>query len=391
MTTFDAPMVERARGPSIVIWLIALTVAAFLAWANYAWVDEIVRAQGQVVPSSRPQIIQNLEGGILAELMVNEGQIVEKGQTLARLYGTQYQAAVDELTDQIAALDIRRLRLESEMAGNTSFLVSETLANRVPDIVASEKALLTARQTDLTARREGAEAVLKQADKELSMIETMYERELAPEIEVTRARKEKSDADAKLKEITTSVELERADDYAKTQGELAALRQKLKLSQDQLARTVLIAPMRGVVNKLSITTIGGVVRPGEEILQLIPLDEELFIEAKVKPADIASVREGQDATIKLSAYDYTIFGTLKAKVHFISADTFREENSRDPNGDPHYKVTLRVDLSQLSDRQQTLQIRPGMQAEVELLTGGKTILTYLTKPLWRGSEALRER
>jgi adhesin transport system membrane fusion protein len=149
--------------------------------------------------------------------------------------------------------------------------------------------------------------------------------------------------------------------------------------------------MRGVVNKVSITTIGGVVRPGEEILQLIPLDEALFVEAKVKPSDIASIREGQDATIKLTAYDYTIYGTLKAKVDFVSADTFTDERSRDPNGDPHYKVTLRVDLTQLTDRQQDLQIRPGMQAEVELHTGGKTILTYLTKPLYRGSEALRER
>ena len=147
----------------------------------------------------------------------------------------------------------------------------------------------------------------------------------------------------------------------------------------------------GIVKNVRITTIGGVVRPGEEILQLIPLDEALFVEAKVKPSDIASVREGQDATIKLSAYDYTIYGTLKAKVDFVSADTFTDERSRDPNGDPHYKVTLRVDQAALTERQASLEIRPGMQAEVELQTGGKTILTYLTKPLYKSSEALRER
>jgi len=391
MSTFDTPDDMAMRGPSLTTWLIGLTVLLFLGWASVAWVEEIVRAPGQIVPSSRPQIIQNLEGGILAELSVKEGDVVEAGQPLARLQGTQYQAVMDEVSDQIAALDIRRLRLEAEMAGETVFSVPDDLSQRVPDIVASERALLTARLSDYDSKRAGAEAVLKQADREYDMVKRMFDQGVAPEIEVTRAKKAKNDAEARLNDVVTGTDLERADTYSKTQADLAALRQKLKLSADQLARTVLTAPMRGVVNKVSITTIGGVVRPGEEILQLIPLDQDLFVEAKVKPSDIASVREGQDATIKLSAYDYTIYGTLKATVALVSADTFTDERSRDPNGDPHYKVTLRVDLTQLTDRQQSLQIRPGMQAEVELHTGGKTILTYLTKPLYRGSEALRER
>ncbi len=388
---FDDDFAEKMRGPSRTIWMIVVAAVVFVVWAAVAWVDEIVRATGEVVSSSRPQIIQNLEGGILAELNVAEGDVVEPGQTLARLYGTQYQSAVDELSDEIAALEIRRIRLETEIAGESGFDIPASLSNRVPDIVASEKALLTARQGEFQARVEGAQAVLEQADKELDLLQNMYEQEIAPLIEVTRARKALSDAANRLSEAITTTELERANDYSKTQGELASLRQKLKLAEDQLARTILVAPMRGVVNKLSVTTIGGVVRSGEEILQIIPLDEELFIEAKVKPRDIASVRQGQDAVIKLSAYDYTIYGSLKAKVTFISADTFKDERARTPDGDPHYKVTLRVDRSQLNDRQQNLEIRPGMQAEVELQTGGKTILTYLTKPLYKSNEALRER
>lgn len=391
LATFDDDFAEKMRGPSRTIWMIVLAAAVFVVWAAFAWVDEIVRAPGEVVSSSRPQIIQNLEGGILAELNVAEGDVVEPGQTLARLYGTQYQSAVDELSDEIAALEIRRLRLEAEIAGEIGFDVPQNLASRVPDIVASEKALLTARQDEYQARVDGAKAVLEQASKELDLLEKMYAREIAPLIEVTRARKTNSDAQNRLSEAVTTTQLERANDYSKTQSELAGLRQKLTLAQDQLSRTILVAPMRGVVNKLSVTTIGGVVRSGEEILQIIPLDEELFIEAKVKPRDIASVKQGQDATIKLSAYDYTIYGSLKAKVTFISADTFKDERSRNPDGDPHYKVTLRVDRTQLNDRQQNLQIRPGMQAEVELQTGGKTILTYLTKPLYKSNEAFRER
>ena len=389
LATFDAPLERRSNHPSWTVRLIAATVAAFLLWAAFAWVEEIVRAPGQIVPSSRPQIIQNLEGGILAELNVAEGDTVEAGHVLARLYGTQYQSTVDDLTDQIAALEIRRLRLESELADADTFTPPADLAARVPDIVASEQALLTARRTDLSSRLAGARAVLDQAAQEEDMVRRMADRGLAPEIELTRAEKALADARARLDEITTQAELARADEYSKTQGELASLRQRLKLSQDQLARTTLTAPLRGIVNRIAVTTIGGVVRPGEEILQIIPLDTGLFVEAKVKPADIAPLREGQKATVKLSAYDYAIWGTLPATITFVSADTFRDERSRD--AEPHYRVTLRVDLDALTDRQKTLAIRPGMQAEVEFQTGGKTILTYLTKPLWRGSEALRER
>lgn len=388
---FDQDFAERSRGPSRTVWMIALCVVAFIGWAAVAWVDEIVHAQGQVVSSSRPQIIQNLEGGILAELDVAEGDVVEAGQTLARLHGTQYQAEVDELSDQIATLEIRRLRLEAEMAGKSDFAVPPEFADRVPPIVASEHALLKARLQEYTSRVAGARDILAQAAKEQDLLEKMYKKDVAPLIEVTRARKARSDAEAHLNEVITTTDSGRADDYAKTQSDLATLRQKLKLSQDQLARTVLVAPMRGIVNELSVTTIGGVVRPGEEIMQIIPLDDQLLIEAKVKPRDIASVRMGQDAVIKLSAYDYTIWGTLKARVTFVSADTFKDERSRDPNGDPHYKVTLAVDRSQFTERQKGLEIRPGMQADVELETGGKTILTYLLKPLYKSSEALRER
>ncbi len=389
--SFDHGFDEKTRGPSLTIWLIAGAVAVFIAWASIAWVAEIVHGSGTVVSSSRPQIINNLEGGILAALDVSEGDIVQPGQTLARLYGTQYQSAVGDLSDQIAALDIRRMRLEAEMSGMPTFEVPPEIASRVPDIVASESALLTARVSDYSSGISGAEAVLEQAQKELDLLEKMLAAEIAPLIEVTRARKAKSDAENRLNEVITKTQLERATEYSKALGEIASLRQRLKTAEDQLQRTVLVAPMKGVVNKLSVTTIGGVVRPGEEIMQIIPLEDELFIEARVKPGDIASVRPDQDATIKLSAYDYTIYGTLKAKVTFVSADTFKDERSRNPDGDPHYKVTLRVDLGQLTERQQALEIRPGMLADVELQTGGKTILTYLTKPLYKSQEALRER
>ena len=390
MTTWDEEFEEKSR-TSVMIWAIGAVFIVFLFWAAFAWVDEIVRAQGTVVSSSRPQIIQNLEGGILAELSVAEGDTVEPGQVLGRLQDTQYQAAVDDYADQIAALGIRKYRIEAEMRGEARFMVPRDLAERLPEIVASEATLLKARAEDFEAKRAGAQAVLDQAAKELDILERMYAQDVAPLIEVTRARKAQRDAANRLSDTVTQTELERASEYADTLKELTSLKQNLKLAQDQLGRTTLTAPMRGVVNEIAISTIGGVVRPGEEILQIIPLDEQLYVDAKVKPRDIAAVRQGQEAVVKLSAYDYTIWGSLKGEVTFVSADTFIDERSRTADGDPHYVVTLRVDLSQLTDRQKKMEIRPGMQAEVELQTGGKTILTYLTKPLYKSQEAFRER
>ncbi len=215
-------------------------------------------------------------------------------------------------------------------------------------------------------------------------------RKIVAQIEVTRARKAHADARIRFDEIVTQTELERAQDYSDTLKELATLKQNLKASQDQLNRTVLKSPMRGIVNGLSVTTIGGVVRPGEEILQIIPLDEELFVEAQVKPENIAGVRRGQEATIKLSAYDYTIYGSLKGVVDVISADTFKDDRARDPRGVGALQGDAQVDRERLTERQERIAIRPGMQAEVELHTGSKTVLQYLLKPLYKSREAFRE-
>jgi adhesin transport system membrane fusion protein len=388
MTVWTDDLAPKTRGPSLIIWLTGLAVLLFLVWAAFAPLDEIVRAEGEVVSENRPQIVQNLEGGILAELLVAEGDSVEPGQVLARLQGTGFQANVDDLNARIDAAEIRKLRLEAEMTGGEEFIVPGDLAARAHEIVASEQALLVARQADYFSRIDGAGRIVAETRRELEVMEDLYAREIAALIEVTRARKANSDAEARYNEIVTGAELERADAYAEVLAELSSLRQELRLAQDQLSRTVITAPMAGVVNNLGVTTIGGVIRPGEEIFQIIPAGDELYIEARVKPADIANVVAGQEATVKLSAYDYTIYGTLPAEVTFVSADTFQDERRSDLP--PHYRVTLRVDLTHLTERQQGIEIRPGMQAVVELYTGEKTVLDYLIKPLMRGGEALRE-
>jgi len=360
MVTISDEFEDRVKGPSLLIWLIAVTVLVFIVWAKYAAIDEIVRAKGSIVSSSRPQIIQNLEGGILAELMVAEGDSVETGDVLARLRGTQFETGVTDLREQVVAGEIRRLRLEAEIDGMYEFSVPEDFAAFLPDMVASEQALLNARQSDYVSRTEGAQAIVSETRRELSVMEDLHARDIAALIEVTRARKANSDAQNAYNEVVTQAELERASEYSDVLSALATLKQDLRVAEDRLERTIITSPMRGIVNNLGVTTIGGVIRPGEEIFQIIPLDDELFIEAEVSPSNIANVIPGQTATIKLSAYDYTIYGTLQGEVQLISADTFEDE--RDPNAPPHYRVTLRVDTDGLGARQSQIAIRPGMQA-----------------------------
>ncbi len=388
MASLDAEFEGQMRGPSLIVWLVAATVLVFIVWAKFAWIDEIVRSEGEVVSSERPQIIQNLEGGILQELMVSEGDLVQPGQVLARLRDTQFRTAVDDLEEQLAAAEIRRLRLEAEMAGESDFTVPDDLVAVSPEMVASERTLLAARQADFQSQRDGAASILEETERELAVMEDLLARDIAALIEVTRARKANSDAENQFNEIVTGMQLERATEYSEVLSDIGTLQQELRLAQDQLSRTVITSPMQGIVNAVGVATIGGVIRPGEEMFTIIPAGDQLYVEARVRPADIANVVTGQQATIKLSAYDYTIYGSLAAEVIFISADTFQDERRADLP--PHYKVTLRVDLDHLTDRQQDIDIRPGMQATVELHTGEKTVLQYLTKPLYRGSEAMQE-
>ena len=388
MAVVDRTFDRAARGPSLVIWLVAAVVVVFLIWARFAWIDELVRAPGEIVSASRPQIVQNLEGGLLAEILVSEGDAVDEGDILARLEGTSFASRVSDLAGQIDAATVRRLRLEAEIAGQFDFDVPPSIAAASPDIVGSERALLAARQADYAARLDGAARVLEETRTERDLMEGMFSRGIVSQIETTRARKAFADAEIRFNEIVTGAELLRATEHSEVLAALAGLRQDLAIARDQLDRTVIRAPMAGVVNNLAVTTIGGVIRPGEEIVQIIPSDDDLFVEARVKPQDISGVTRGQDATIKLTAYDYTVHGALKGRVMTVSADTFKD--ARQPDGDPHYRVVLRINRVGLTPRQAAIELRPGLQATVELHTGARTVLGYLAKPLTRGREALHE-
>lgn len=232
MATIDAEFSGRMRGSSMTIWLVGATVLLFIIWAKFAWLDEIVRADGEVVSASKPQIIQNLEGGILAELLVSEGDIVQTGDVLVRLRGTGFQTSVADPEDQILAAEIRRLRLVAEMEGAFDFDVPDEIAARSPNMVASERALLNARQSDYVSKLEGARRVKAETARELALMEDMLKREIVALTETTKARKANADADIRYNEIVTGAELERASAFSETLQELAQLGQSLRMAND---------------------------------------------------------------------------------------------------------------------------------------------------------------
>ncbi len=263
-------LAESARGASRIVYLVGAALVIFVTWAAFASVDEIVRGEGEVVSSSRAQIVQNLEGGIMAELLVRQGDEVKAGQVLAKLQDTKFRTIADELLDQIDTLEIKQFRLEAEMDGAYEFAVPNELATRSAEILASERALLNARQSDFHSRQSSARKILDQLNDELANMERLYKQNIVALIEVNRSQKSATDAQAKFNEIGTQNELKLAEEYSEALRELASLRQDQRLALDQLNRTVITSPMSGIVNSLGVTTIGGVVRPGEEIFESFP-------------------------------------------------------------------------------------------------------------------------
>lgn len=362
-------------------------VVCFFLWASVASVDEIVRAPGELVPTQPPQVVQNLEGGIISEILVSEGDVVAADQVLIRLHDTMYRSALEDLEDRITALEIRKARLEAEELGTTEMDISPEIAAHLPNLAASERALLLARLEDFETEEKGRAGVAEQVRKELEIMERLAKRKIVSQVELVQARKAYQDAQLRYKQSLSETRHDRADQHTKTVSEIIRLQHERASRLDQLQRTEMRAASAGVVNTVFVNTVGGVVRPGERILQVTPLDGGYVVEAKVAPKDIAGVRPGQEVTIKLSAYDYTIFGSLKGRVGVVSADSFKEETRA--GEEAYYKVSVVLDPER-SPRQERIDLRPGMQAQVELHTGSKTILRYLLKPIFKANEAFRE-
>jgi len=389
-------MMNSARQPDslsgkpgrIMIWLVSFTVFMFVTWSSFASLDKIVRGPGTVVPISKTQVIQSLEGGILSELNVWEGKVVEKNEVLARLSDAKFKGSFRELESQVLALQIKLLRLEAEIARQEYFVLNDDLFKRAPKVAGSEIQYFNARQQEYKTKLGSLESTLELQQREVEMLVGLTKRKISPTIDLLKAQQAENEAHSNLAAHKSEYQLSISDEYSKTLTEFNQVRETLNIRKDQLSRTTLLAPVRGIVNKIIITTIGGVAPPGEPILELTPLDDELKIEVKITPKDVAFIFPDMPATVKLSAYDYTVYGSFAGKVSHVSADTFEDQSSRD--AEPYYKVLISVDREAIAFSEKQIDIRPGMLADAELHVGSNTVFRYLLKPLFKTTEAFRE-
>lgn len=373
----------------VLVWSSALTLAAFVVWANWAELDQITRANGQVIASSRNQVIQAPDGGVLAALPVREGAEVRKGDVLARFDRTRTEAGYLESAAKAAALQAAVVRLTAEILDKTPAFPPELDA--YPDFKATQLALFHKRRAavreEIAALEQSRALVRAELDMNLPLLKSGD----VSRAEVLKLQRQAADIQGQITNRRNKYLQEIQTDLAKNQEDLAGVLQVLTQRKEQLDQTEIRSPMDGVVRNVRLTTLGGVARPGEEIMQIVPLSDDMLIEAKVKPSEVAFVRAGLPASVKLDAYDYTVYGALPGEVAYISADTLTEEVRGSEQ--PYYRVQIKTHARHLVGREnQRIVIQPGMTSSVEIKTGSSTVWRYLTKPITKTlHESLGER
>jgi adhesin transport system membrane fusion protein len=363
---------------SIVIPVIAFGIASFLVWACFFELDQFVRATGKVFSSSRIQLIQSVDGGVLAELNVSEGDRVVPGQVLARVDQSRFEASTNEIVARIDALKAKIARLRAEITGSTP-LFPEELATK-PELLAIEFALYERRRKSLRDDTVANTEALRLAESELAMVNELLRTGDVDRTEVFKAERGVIDARAKLNarknEYYEKVgqELTQAEDELAQNNEIHAQRKAL------LESSVMRALMPGIVKNIEVTTIGAVLKAGEPLMEIIPTGDTLLVEAKIQPKDIADLENGLEATLRLDPYDSTIHGALEGSVVFISGDTMIEETSR--GEETYYKAHISLPAAPfLTSIGKTVDIIPGMTTQVDIKTGKRSVLTYLLKPI----------
>ncbi|MGK6355441.1 HlyD family efflux transporter periplasmic adaptor subunit [Sphingomonas sp. DT-207] len=369
------------------LWvLVALFTVAF-GWAWVATLDEVATGAGRVVPTSREQVLQSLEGGILAKLMVRQDDIVNPGQVLAQLDPTQAGSTVEESAAKYRAALASQARLQAEVEG-TPLRFPEAL-DSYPELKAEQQRLFDARRRSLQNSVALIDESRSLINREVAIGESLISVGAASNVEVLRLKRQRADLDLKKSDLRSQYLVEARQDLAKVSEEVEALAPVVRGRSDTLQRLTLRSPVRGIVKNIEISTIGGVVPPNGKIMEIVPLDERLLVEARISPRDIAFIHPGQQASVKITAYDYSIFGGLEGDVSSISPDTIRDEVNPEVY---YYRVFVRTRSDALFNKAGgRFPIVPGMVATVDIHTGSKTVLQYLLKPLNRAREALRER
>ncbi len=373
----------------LLLWGTALSLAAFFGWAYFAEIDQITRAPGQVIASQRSQLIQSQDGGIIEQLLVKDGDIVERGQVLVRLERARSEASFLEARARSAGLTATVARLKAEVFGGEPIFPASLKA--YPQFRENQLVLFRKRKSAIAEELSALETLLELSRRELDMTKPLLGTGDVSRTEVLRLERQVAEIEAQITNKRNRYFQDAQTDLSKALEDLAGVEQTAAQRLIQVEQTELRAPLHGVVKNVRITTRGGVIRPGEEIMQIVPLEDDLVIEARVMPADIAFIKPGLSASVKIDAYDYSIYGDLPGKLTYISADTLTEDLRQGEQ--PYYRVRVRTEGRRFSGRpNEDLEIQPGMTATVEIRTGSNTVLKYLAKPVVKTlSEALRER
>lgn len=380
--------IHQTRKQRLLLWLIVILVVIFGIWAYYAELDEVAIGDGVVIPASKAKIIQSLEGGILSELNVREGDIVQHAEKLATLDPIQARSSVEETTVRIRALQARAARLEAEMA-NLSHISFPPEVALDPSIVERERQLFLANREAFLKNVSNMQHQVRLAEKELRLAEPLLRSGASNETEVLRLRQKHAELSTKLSSQQSEYIVALKADYAKTMADLEPLMKVQEGRADQLRRTIINSPTHGIVKDIRVTTIGGVIPPGGVLMEIVPKEDQLLIETHLSPRDIAFIRPGQEAMVKITAYDSSIYGTLQGKVDRISPDTIEDPIDRRIRYYRAYVLTEHNYLQTADGKQHPIML--GMIVSTEIRTGRKTVLDYLLKPLNRANEALRER
>jgi len=421
-------MIQSPRGGRAIIWGVLVLFAVFMFWASVSEVEEMTRGQGRVIPAGQIQVVQNLEGGILSGILVKVGDVVRKDQLLLRIDETRFASSFQQNRVKYLSNKAKAARLQAETSGSV-FIVPEEVRAEAPDIAARERELYESRKNELRSSLEIKQEQIKQRQNELRELNTRlaemtktyatFQQELkltkplvskgaVSEVEVIRLERQAGEmqgeietirqsipkAKSKIEESQMAMKELRLAFFNKAKTELndvmAQLGEDVASSialKDRLNRTLVKSPVNGTINRILINTVGGVIQPGMNLMEIVPMEGTLLIETKVKPSDIAFLRPNQKAMVKFTAYDFTIYGGLEARLEQIGADSITDEK-----GNSYYLVQLRTNKNYLGSKSKPMPIIPGMIASVDILTGKKTILSYLLKPILRAKYmALRER
>ncbi|PUE59422.1 hypothetical protein B9Z44_07480 [Limnohabitans curvus] len=387
---------DEREASRLLVWVTAGTLFFGLIWAGFFSLDEITRGQGKIIPSSREQVIQSLDSGVLSEMLVREGDVVEKDQVLLQMDDTRSGAGYREANEKYLSLLAIAARLRAE-ANNTTLAFPPELKAE-PQLITQETQAYKARKQALTESLQAVDASLAAITREITLTEPLVKGGVMSEVELLRLKRQQAELMGQRAERKNRYLTDANNELTRVSSDLSQTKENASAREDAYLHTTIKSPMKGVVKNVQVTTVGGVIQAGQPILEIVPTEDEMMVEAYVKPAEVAFLKVGQKAVVKLTSYDFNKYGGLDGELEHLSPDTMKDERQqRKPGATPadmdegFYRILVRIKDPNLVRKGLKIAPTPGMTASVEIRTGQKTVLEYLFRPLQNVSQALRER